>query len=35
MWVRPIGELIDGQIRDIPRLTPEGLPAADNIVIAR
>ncbi len=35
MTVRPIGELVDGQLRDVERLTPEGLPATKPISFSR
>ena len=35
MRVRAIGELADGEARDLPRLTPEGLPVTGEIVLRR
>ena len=35
MTVRPIGELEDGQLRDLPRRTPAGDPLAGPIVVRR
>ena len=35
MRVRAIGELADGQLQDLPRLTPAGLPILGDIVIHR
>jgi tartrate-resistant acid phosphatase type 5 len=35
MQVRPIGELIDGEIRELPRFSPAGLPVTSDIVITR
>jgi hypothetical protein len=35
MRVRAIGELVDGAIRDLPRLTPDGLAMTGEIVINR
>lgn len=35
MTVRPIGELVDGELRDLQRFTPAGEPIAGPIVISR
>jgi tartrate-resistant acid phosphatase type 5 len=35
MSVRAIGELVDGELKDLPRFTPAGEPIAGPIVIAR
>jgi predicted phosphodiesterase len=35
MRVRAIGEMVDGQPRDLPRYSPEGTPVLDDIVIHR
>ena len=35
MTVRPIGELEDGSIRDLPRFTPAGDPISGSIVVRR
>ena len=35
MTVRPIGELVDGQLQDVRRLTPEGEPDTTPIVFTR
>jgi hypothetical protein len=35
MRVRPIGELIDGEIRELPRFSPAGTSVTSDIVITR